>query len=139
MMDWLFRTVLSIVKIYILRTVTTNLHWKDLFWPDFGWRRPHAALIHEGRGQSGPPAETGWQWNLYGCVQRKPCSVKGGEGCLKLQKNITAEIFKRVTYTSMDLALAMYSGTSIIRPSIIRIFNYQTSNSLSQLHLNLLF
>ena len=32
-----------------------------------------------------------------------------------------------------------YSRTSIIRPSIIRIFNYPTSNPLSQLHLNLLF
>ena len=32
-----------------------------------------------------------------------------------------------------------YSGTSIIRPSIIRIFNYPISNPLSQLHLNLLF
>ena len=41
--------------------------------------------------------------------------------------------------TESDGVFCYYSRTSIIRPSIIRIFNYPTLNPLSQLHLTLLF
>ena len=42
-------------------------------------------------------------------------------------------------HSAMMITKYDYSRTSIIRPLIIQILNYPTSNSLSQLYLNLLF
>ena len=69
---------------------------------------------------------------------------------METPESIRASLIPGVWVSSIDLSDAYlhipihpnsrkYSRTSIIRPSIIQIFNYPTSDPLSQLHLSLLF